>query len=56
MPSDDTREVAWTIARAWEGLACSGGSASGEFLDIGVECGRNDLAVVGGECEGRYPR
>lgn len=56
MPSDDTREVAWIIARAWEGLACSGGSASGEFLDIGVECGRNDLAVAGGECEGRCPR
>ena len=27
-----------------------------ENLDLAVEGGRNDSAVAGGECEGRYPR
>ena len=56
MPSDDTRKVAWIIARAWEGLVCSRGAAWGEILDLAVEGGRNDSAVAGGEYEGRYPR
>jgi hypothetical protein len=27
MPADDTGGNAWTVAGAWEGLACGGGTA-----------------------------
>jgi len=55
IPGDDTGGTVWAVAWAWEGLACSEGSAWGKLLDIHVDGGVNRVAVTERKRACRHP-